>query len=154
MMPRKRSKKEHEVNGSRNLHSRRSWSRAEEMKIWDAAQNSCGKAFITIRDSRWEKFKEECRVKRKSSEWCLGTIREAYEKTVKEAGRWEDCTGNLEKKHGFPEAHHCTNRWKGRSYLVVHLPALHLFSSEGLSLVGIDGDKALQLVVCNLWRKI
>ena len=48
----------------------------------------------------------------------------------------------LRNKHGFPEAHHCTNRWKGRSYLVAHLPALHLFSSEGLSLVGIDGDRS------------
>ena len=44
MMPRGRSKKEYKVSGSRNLHSRRSWSRVEEMKIWDAAQKSCGKA--------------------------------------------------------------------------------------------------------------
>ena len=44
MMPRGRSKKEYWVSGS-NLLSRRSWSRLEEMKIWDAAQKSCGKAF-------------------------------------------------------------------------------------------------------------
>ena len=44
MMPRGRSKKEYKVSGSRNLHSGRSWSRPEEMKIWDAAQKSCGKA--------------------------------------------------------------------------------------------------------------
>ena len=43
-MPRGRSKKESKVSGSRNLHSGRSWSGSEEMKTWDAAQKSCGKA--------------------------------------------------------------------------------------------------------------
>ena len=42
--PRERSKKEYKVSGSRNLHTGRSWSRPEEMKIWDAAKKSCGKA--------------------------------------------------------------------------------------------------------------
>ena len=45
MMPHGRSKKEYKVSGSRNLLSVRSWSKPEEMKIWDAAQESCGKAF-------------------------------------------------------------------------------------------------------------
>ena len=41
-----------------------------------------------MRDNRWEDFKEEWRVKGKSSEWAQGTTREAYEKVVKEeAGR-------------------------------------------------------------------
>ena len=36
-----------------------------------------------MRDT-WEDFKEECRVKGKSSDWAPGTIREAYEKVVRE----------------------------------------------------------------------
>ena len=39
-----RSKKDYKVSGSRNIHSGKSWSRLEEMKMWDAAQKSCGKA--------------------------------------------------------------------------------------------------------------
>ena len=55
---------------------------------------------IATRGSRWENFKEECRVKGKSSEWALGIIREAYEKVVKEeAGRLGIVRGNLETKH-------------------------------------------------------
>ena len=46
---------------------------------------------------------------------------------------------------------------------VVHLPALQVFHwrtlfggyrRQGLHAVGIDRKEALQLVVCNLWRKI
>ena len=44
MMPRGRNKKEYKVSGSRNLHSGKSWNKPEEMKIWDVAQKSCGKA--------------------------------------------------------------------------------------------------------------
>ena len=41
-----------------------------------------------IRDSTWKIFREEWRVQGKSSDWALGTIREAYEKVVtEEAGR-------------------------------------------------------------------
>ena len=43
------------------------------------------KGYIAMRDSRWEEFKEACRVKGKSSEWALGTIRKAYEKVVGKA---------------------------------------------------------------------
>ena len=64
------------------------------------------------------------------------------------------CTGNLEKKHRFPEANHCASRWKVRSYLVVHLPGLQQFSSGRFYFVGTDGEETLQLVVYNLWRKI
>ena len=44
MVPRGRSRKEYKVSGSCNLHSGRSCSRLEDMKIRDAAQKSCGKA--------------------------------------------------------------------------------------------------------------
>ena len=44
MMPRGRSKKEYKVSGSRNLHSGKSWSKLEEMKVSNAALVSCGKA--------------------------------------------------------------------------------------------------------------
>ena len=82
-------------------------------------------------------------MKGKSSDWAFGTTREAYEKA-----------GNLDKKHGFLKANHCASRRKGRSYLVAHLPALQQFSSSGQYLEGIDGEEVLQLVVCNLWRKV
>ena len=42
MMQRGRSMKEYKVSGSRNRHSGRSWSRLEQMQIWNAAQKSCG----------------------------------------------------------------------------------------------------------------
>ena len=44
MMPRMRNKKEYKVSDSRNLHSGKSWNMPEEMKIWDVARKSCGKA--------------------------------------------------------------------------------------------------------------
>ena len=78
------------------------------------------------------KFKEVCGEKGKSSELAPRTIREACEKVVKEEA----------------------SRRAGRSYFVVHLPALQQFFSLGQYVVGIDGEEALQLVVCNLWRKI
>ena len=55
-----------------------------------------------MRDNRWEDFKEEWRVKGKSSEWALGTIREAYEKVVKEeAGRLGIAREILRKRRIF-----------------------------------------------------
>ena len=41
MMVLERSKKEHMVSGGRSLHSGRSWSMREEMKISSAAQKLC-----------------------------------------------------------------------------------------------------------------
>ena len=78
------------------------------------------KGYIAIRNGTYEEFQEGCRVKRKSSEWALGTIREAYEKVVKEESwTFGFCARNLEKKYGLPEADHCASRWKGRSHPVV-----------------------------------
>ena len=46
------------------------------------------KGYFALRVRRWEDFKEECRVTGKSSERTSGTIRDAFEKVVKEdAGR-------------------------------------------------------------------
>ena len=105
-MPRGRSKKEYKV-----------WQQESPFReiLWDAAQKSCEKDFLAIRDSRWEEFKKECRVKGKSSEWALEKIREAYEKVAKEE------IGRLG-----------TVQWKARSHLDVHLPALQQFPLVGL----------------------
>ena len=60
------------------------------------------KGYVAMRDSRWEDFKEECRVQGKSSEWAPGTIREAYEKVVKEeAGRLGVVRAILRKSTDF-----------------------------------------------------
>ena len=86
------------------------------------------KGCIATRDSRWEDFKEECRVKGKSSECSVGTVREAFKKAVKEeAGRL-----GYEKEHGFSEANHCAGRWNGSSHFVVCLPTLPQYSSGRL----------------------
>ena len=119
------------------------------MKTWCAAQKLCAKA-TAKRDIRWEDFKVECIEKRPSSECALGTIREAYEKVVKEeAGRlgivlkiFRKNTDISRRTTAPAESHRRT-------------PArIATFSSGGQSLVGNDGEEALQLVVCNLWRKI
>ena len=73
---------------------------------------------------------------------------------------WALC--NSEKKYGLPEEDHCASRWKGRSHLVVYLPALQQFPPGGLHLVGFDRtrrqqqqeEEALQLVVRRVWRQI
>ena len=89
----------------------RSWSRPEEMKIWDAAKKSFGKDISQQGTADGKNLREECRVKGKSREggkrrcWSFGY-----------------CTGTLEKKYGFLEVKHCARRWKERSYLVAHLP--------------------------------
>ena len=72
--------------------------------------------YIAIRDVRWEDFKEECRVKGKSSEWAIGTIREPYEKVVKkkEAVRL-GLVREILGEHGFSEANHCASRWNWSS---------------------------------------
>ena len=81
--------------------------------------------------------------------WALGTIREAYEKVVKEeAGRLGIVRENLRKSTDFLRANLCAGRWNERSHFVVCLPALQQFFSGGLYLVGIDGEEARQLVVC------
>ena len=81
--------------------------------------------------------------------WALGTIREAYEKVVKEeAGRLGIVRENLRKSTDFLRANLCAGRWNERSHFVVCLPALQEFSSGGLYLVGFDGEEARQQVVC------
>ena len=111
------------------------------------------RSYLATRNSRWEEFKEECIAEGKSSVWTLGTKRETNETVAKEeAGRLG--TENLQKKHGLPEANHCSRWREWRIYFVVRLPALQQFSSGGLYLVGIDRKEALQLVVCTLLRKI
>ena len=124
---------------------------ARRNKYMGCSSEVIRKGCVAGKDSRWQDFKEECKVKGKSSEWNSGTVRE---KVVKEeAGRLGIVREILRKKHGFPEANHCAGRWNGRSHFVVCLPALQQFSS-GRNLVCTDGEEALQLVVCNLWRKI
>ena len=59
------------ARGRRNLLSGRSWSRPNEMKIWDAAQKSCGKGFFAIRDCRWENFKV---MQSKREVICMGPV--------------------------------------------------------------------------------
>ena len=85
--------------------------------------------------------------------WALGTIREAYEKVVREeAGRLGIVRENWRKSTDFLRANLCAGRWNERSHFVVCLPALQQFSSGGLYLVGIDGEEARQLVVCKSVR--
>ena len=61
--------------------------RTRDDAAWQQETPFMRKGHIAIRKSRWEEFKEECRVKVKSSEWAVGTIREAYEKVVKRRSR-------------------------------------------------------------------
>ena len=141
MMPRGRSKKEHMDSDSRNLHSGRSEEARRNEDMGCSSEVMAERLFSQLRTAD-----EECRVKGKSSEWSLGTTREACEKVVKEeAGRLGIIREFWRKRTDF------LKRIITLSYICPHCNS---FLSGGLYLVGIDGKEALQLVVCNLWRKI
>ena len=56
-----KGKKEYKVSSKRNLPSERFWSKSEEMRMWDVAPKSCGKAFFR---NEGQEFKEGCKEKR------------------------------------------------------------------------------------------
>ena len=138
-MRRGKGKKECKVSGNRHRFSERSWSKPEEMWIWDVAPKSCGKAVSQQGDDSCGEFRKGCREKEKSSEWTLEKIREACEKLrQKKIGRLGIVQENVEEKYGFPQEDHCASLWKERSHLVVYLPALQQFPVGVLHLVGFD----------------
>ena len=111
------------------------------------------KGHFAIRDSRWEEFEEECREILKSSEWVLGTIREAYEKVVKEeAGRLSIVREILRQSTDFLRRIIAPVGGSG-GVTLSYICIATVFLFGGPHLVGIDRTWR-QEALRNLWRKI
>ena len=124
------------------------------MKIWDLAQKY-GKTFFVTRDSRCKEFKEECKRIEKSSEWVLGTISEAYEKVVKEeAGSLSIVREILRKSTDFLRRIIASFGGRRRVILSNICPHCSSFLLEDFFCWVSTTNEVLQMVVCNLWRKI
>ena len=162
-MRRGTGKKDYKVSGNRNPFQRGSGASQRKCGHGMWRPNDAVKLFVATRDGSWEGFRKGCREKEKSSAWTVKKIREAFEKVAKEEiGRFDNVQENLRKSKDFLWRTTAPVGGKGRSHLVVYLPARQQVHLGGLYLVGFgrtrrqeqEEEEALQLVVRGLWRQI
>ena len=149
--------------GYKNIHSREVLEQVKRNADTDCGSQLMRRGYLAMKNGSWEEFKERYRgKKKKSSEWTLERMREAYEKvTNDEIGRLGIVQEILRKSTAFLRRVIAPVGGM-ESHFVVCRPALQQFSFGGLLLVGIDGTRrrqqqkedALQLVVCGMWRQI
>ena len=97
-------------------------------------------AFHALKGGDWEEYKSIFRVQAKATEWAFDRKQEAFEKVAKDEARKLSTVQEGMEKYSLPAVHHRARQEQ--------------FSCGRLRLVGLSGEKAHQLVVCDLWRKI
>ena len=90
----------------------------------------------------------------KATEWAFDRIKEAFEKVAKDEARKlstvQEIVMEVRITCGALSRQHSEAR---RRFDVIRVPALQQFPDGRLRLVGLRGEQAHKLVVCDQWRK-
>ena len=113
------------------------------------------RAFLALKGGDWEEYESTFRTKLKATERAFDRIEEAFEKVAKdEARKLSTVQEIMYKKYRLPAAHHRASWRTRRSHNVPLVPRIVTVSRWKTTFGGSQGEKAYNLVVCDLWRKI